>query len=454
MGSVVALDGTKSGDLTGKELWQQFASHGRQELAGAARRPAVRRRRPREAVHLRRQDRASRSPTRSWARRHAQHAARGRRQDLRAAPTTASGTSCKPTEQWRRGRSQAAAHRRRESTARRSFRTAAFTCRRRSTCTAWAMPIRSRRPIRCRRGRRKTPGDQKVGAVCKSCRTTSLLTPGDEAAVSRCAFSTRKGQLLPDVARRRRKFAVDGPGTDRRRRHVHGAGRERTSSVRSSPARSATSTGTARIRIMPPLPWKFDFNKRQDVPLTWIGGRVRWEVRDEDGDKYHRQEDRAADAQGPQEQARHAQLRVDGPDRSGELHDSGRRAADREDGGKMPDVGHHQQRLPTDDPRPEPASCGSIAGRRTTTARMPKCRFEPKPDTWYTLKLSVVPGEGTGHRPRQALAARREGAGEVDRRNGRPVAEPARHPGHLRQHARCGDLSRQFASDAELRSII
>ena len=43
--------------------------------------------------------------------------------------------------------------------------------------------------------------------------------------------------------------------------------------------------GTARIRIVPPLPWKFDFNTDEKVPLTWVGGRVRWVPREVDGEK-------------------------------------------------------------------------------------------------------------------------------------------------------------------------
>jgi hypothetical protein len=45
------------------------------------------------------------------------------------------------------------------------------------------------------------------------------------------------------------------------------------------------AVGTARVRITPPLPWKWDFNQDQNVPLTWIGGRVRYEVRDQDGER-------------------------------------------------------------------------------------------------------------------------------------------------------------------------
>tara|TARA_R110002049_G_scaffold4601_5_gene32599 strand:- start:830267 stop:832576 length:2310 start_codon:yes stop_codon:yes gene_type:complete len=36
--------------------------------------------------------------------------------------------------------------------------------------------------------------------------------------------------------------------------------------------------GTASLRIVPPLPWKFDFSDQQ-VPVTWIGARYRHEAR-------------------------------------------------------------------------------------------------------------------------------------------------------------------------------
>lgn len=43
-------------------------------------------------------------------------------------------------------------------------------------------------------------------------------------------------------------------------------------------------SGTARVRIVPPLPWKFDFNSGGKVPLTWVGGRVRWVPRAVEGE--------------------------------------------------------------------------------------------------------------------------------------------------------------------------
>ncbi len=42
-------------------------------------------------------------------------------------------------------------------------------------------------------------------------------------------------------------------------------------------------TGRARIRIVPPLPWKFDFEGLTDAPLPWVGIRYRHVARQMDG---------------------------------------------------------------------------------------------------------------------------------------------------------------------------
>jgi hypothetical protein len=39
------------------------------------------------------------------------------------------------------------------------------------------------------------------------------------------------------------------------------------------------------VRVVPPLPWRFDFEKG-DVPLTWIGGRIRYVIREQDGERF------------------------------------------------------------------------------------------------------------------------------------------------------------------------
>ena len=41
--------------------------------------------------------------------------------------------------------------------------------------------------------------------------------------------------------------------------------------------------GTARIRIIPPLPWAFDLSDKE-VPITWIGARYRHVFREVEGE--------------------------------------------------------------------------------------------------------------------------------------------------------------------------
>lgn len=42
-------------------------------------------------------------------------------------------------------------------------------------------------------------------------------------------------------------------------------------------------SGRARIRIVPDLPWNFDFDNLSDPPITWVGARYRHVIREVDG---------------------------------------------------------------------------------------------------------------------------------------------------------------------------
>lgn len=48
-------------------------------------------------------------------------------------------------------------------------------------------------------------------------------------------------------------------------------------------ARLGDVTGVTRVRVIPPLPWKFDFDQADDAPQTWIGVRYRHVIRPVDG---------------------------------------------------------------------------------------------------------------------------------------------------------------------------
>ncbi len=109
-----------------------------------------------------------------------------------------------------------------------------------------------------------------------------LLKPGAKQQY-RVQLFNAKGQNVTPKEGVRAEFAVDGPGS---------IAPDGTFTAPSDNTHQCTLitceveglAGTARVRTVPPLPWKWDFNNDEKVPLTWIGGRVRYEVRDLDGE--------------------------------------------------------------------------------------------------------------------------------------------------------------------------
>jgi hypothetical protein len=151
--------------------------------------------------------------------------------------------------------------------------------------------------------------------------------------------------------------------------------------------------GTARIRIIPPLPWKFDFNDDKAVPLTWLGGRVRWEVREKDGEKFIAKKTLLPTPKNPNNKLGTRSFIWMGPTDLANYTIQ----ADvllTEEGGKMPDVGvinsGYQLTI---------RSKAGDKGLRLDTWSSNDYRmhaegpFVPKPHTWYTLKLSTTPGD-------------------------------------------------------------
>ena len=122
--------------------------------------------------------------------------------------------------------------------------------------------------------------DQKVAQVQVS-PVELLMTSAKDAAFSVTAFNA-KGQRL--AAPKDAKFSVEGAGS------IDDAGKY--SAPKSDAGHVAAKIAAevegikspvARVRILPPLPWKFDISDKQ-VPITWIGARNRHQVREVDGD--------------------------------------------------------------------------------------------------------------------------------------------------------------------------
>jgi outer membrane protein assembly factor BamB len=106
-----------------------------------------------------------------------------------------------------------------------------------------------------------------------------LMKPGESQQFTVRLYN-RNGQLLkeePQVtyeATGAGKIADDGNFT---------AADDNAQSAAYVTAKVEGLTSKARIRIVPPLPWKFDFTGLKDAPITWVGARYRHVMRKVDG---------------------------------------------------------------------------------------------------------------------------------------------------------------------------
>ena len=106
----------------------------------------------------------------------------------------------------------------------------------------------------------------------------SVVQPGESVELNTRLFN-RLGQPLDvdaDVT-----FEVQGAGKIEGSTFTANADASHTGVVIT--AKAGKATGTARIRIVPPLPWKFTFDGMTDPPLSWVGARYRHVIRDVDG---------------------------------------------------------------------------------------------------------------------------------------------------------------------------
>lgn len=106
----------------------------------------------------------------------------------------------------------------------------------------------------------------------------AMIEPGQSIDFRVRLFNAR-GQLLRETDA---EYAVDGPGT------IDAAGRYRSPTEAAHraavvQARVGDVQGTARVRLIPPLPWTFTFDGLSEPPITWVGARHRHVVRNVDG---------------------------------------------------------------------------------------------------------------------------------------------------------------------------
>lgn len=111
----------------------------------------------------------------------------------------------------------------------------------------------------------------------------TILSPGEEQVYTVRLYDA-DGNFVREADPQECSFSVSGPGTMSGATYT--ARDEAQHECALITCKVGEMAGSARIRVLPPLPWKFDFEGIDDVPLTWVGGRVRYVVREEQGNHF------------------------------------------------------------------------------------------------------------------------------------------------------------------------
>jgi hypothetical protein len=219
----------------------------------------------------------------------------------------------------------------------------------------------------------------------------TLLAPGKEQAYHIRLFDARgrelKAKLTPDAI----KYSVDGPGSITSD-GTYIAPKDAQAATALVTCKVGQLTSTARVRITPPLPWKFDFNDG-DVPLTWIGGRVRFEPRSANGEKFIAKKTVLPTPKDPNNKLGTRSFVWMGPiDLSNYTIQSDVLLKKDEASGKISDIGiidgRYQLTIRGLSKKLRLDSWTTSDYRKHTAVD-----FDPVPDTWYTMKLRVEPSE-------------------------------------------------------------
>jgi outer membrane protein assembly factor BamB len=214
-----------------------------------------------------------------------------------------------------------------------------------------------------------------------------LLTPGGKHAFKAKLFNARGQDVTPKDGVHA-EFAISGPGAiDAGGAYTAPADKLHQNAL--VVCKAAGLTAAARIRIVPPLPWKWDFNADANVPLTWIGGRVRYEVRDVNGDKIIVKKSILPTPRDPNNKLGTRSMMFMGPIDLANYTIQGDIMLP-EENGKISDVGLiNSGYYMTIRGESQKVRIDSWPSHDIRTHKMVDA--EIKPNEWYTMKLMVVP---------------------------------------------------------------
>jgi outer membrane protein assembly factor BamB len=217
-----------------------------------------------------------------------------------------------------------------------------------------------------------------------------LLSPGGKH-VFKVRLYNAKGQLVKaDGATP--TFTLDGPGAISPD-GTYTAPSENAHQNALVVCKVGDLTGSARVRITPPLPWKWDFNADKDVPLTWIGGRVRYVIRETDGERFIAKRSVLPTPRNPDNKLGTRSIMFMGPTDLANYTIQGDIKLP-EENGKISDVGLiNSGYFMTIRGESGKLRIDSWPSHDFRTHQMIDTDIEP--NTWYTMKLTVVPEGST-----------------------------------------------------------
>ena len=218
-----------------------------------------------------------------------------------------------------------------------------------------------------------------------------LLEPGETQKFTVRLFDAR-GEFIKESPA---TFSLSGPGTiTDDGMYTAPTGSDHTATIVA--AKVGDLEARARLRVAPPLPWRYDFNDADDVPLSWVGGRVRYVLRDVVGERImvKRDELPTRPGQKPTKLGTKSRMWMGQVDLSNYTIQADVQGQIKD--GKMPDVGLINQRYTL-----SLQGAGQKVHLRSWAASEYRASalvaFDWKPNVWYIMKLTTTVVDGKAH---------------------------------------------------------
>ncbi|NOY40543.1 MAG: PQQ-binding-like beta-propeller repeat protein [Planctomycetes bacterium] len=218
----------------------------------------------------------------------------------------------------------------------------------------------------------------------------TMLKPNESQAYQVRLYNSR-GQFLREVPAQDVEFEVQGQGQISPQDSIYHAPKTNEHQTALVVAKVGELEGAARLRIIPPLPWSFDFNHAEKVPLTWVGGRVRYVIREQDGEKIAVKRSVLPTPRNPNNKLGTRSRMWMGPtDMANYTVQVDFALTKSDESGKMPDFGVINSRY-TMTARSSNKQLRIYSWSPNDYRAYAVVDFDPKPSQWYTMKLRVKP---------------------------------------------------------------